>query len=75
VRLAYLFGSRADRPSWLPGPLADTGDADALRRIAPDIAGAHVYICGPDGWTDAARAAARSAGVDPQRLHIERFAW
>ena len=75
VRVVHLFGPRADRPSWLPGALADIGDADALRRIAPDIARSHVYVCGPDAWTDAARAAARAAGVDPDRLHTEQFAW
>jgi predicted ferric reductase len=75
VRVAYLVGPRANRPSWLPGRLADLGDAEALRRIAPEIAGSHIYICGPDAWTSAARAAARSAGVDPHRLHTERFAW
>jgi ferredoxin-NADP reductase len=75
VRIAYLFGPRADRSSWLPGPLAESGDAEVLRQIAPDIASSHVYTCGPDEWTDAARAAARSAGVDQEHLHTERFAW
>jgi ferredoxin-NADP reductase len=75
VRVAYLFGPRAERSSWLPASLALFDDADALRRIVPDIARSHVYVCGPDGWTDAARAAARSAGVDQERLHTERFAW
>ena len=75
VRITYLFGPRADRPSWLPDSLAEIGDADALRRITPDIAGSHVYVCGPDAWTGAACAAVRSAGVHPERLHTERFAW
>jgi len=75
VRVAYLFGPRAERSSWLPASLAHFDDADALSRIVPDIARSHVYVCGPDGWTDAARAAARSAGVDQERLHTERFAW
>jgi predicted ferric reductase len=75
VRIVYLLGPRADPPSWLPHSPAGSRDADALRRIAPDIARSHVYICGPDAWTDAARSAARSAGVDPEHLHIERFAW
>jgi predicted ferric reductase len=75
VRVAYLFGPRAERPSWLPAWLAHVDDAAALRRMVPDIARSHVYLCGPDVWTDAARAAARSAGVDPERLHTERFAW
>ena len=75
VRVVYLFGPRAERSSWLPASLAHFDDADTLRRTVPDIARSHVYVCGPDGWTDAARAAARSAGVDLERLHTERFAW
>jgi ferredoxin-NADP reductase len=75
VRIVYLLGSRADRPSWLPGALADHRDADALREIAPYVARSHVYVCGPEAWTDTARAAARSAGVDRERLHTELFSW
>jgi ferredoxin-NADP reductase len=75
VRISYLLGPRADRPSWLPGEFADHGDADALRRIAPQIARSHVYVCGPDAWTEAARTAARSAGVEADRLHTELFSW
>jgi predicted ferric reductase len=75
VRIEYLYGPRAHRPSWLPHGLAARGDAAVLRRIAPDITHAHVYVCGPDGWADAARAAAAAAGVPAQRVHCERFAW
>jgi predicted ferric reductase len=75
VRVVYLLGPRASRPSWLPAGFADHGDADALRQIAPDIAGSHVYVCGPDAWIEAARAAAHSAGVKPERLHTELFSW
>jgi predicted ferric reductase len=75
VRIVYLFGPRAARASWLPGQFADRADADALREIAPRIAGSHVYVCGPDAWTEAARAAARTAGTAPERLHTELFSW
>ncbi|WP_199509716.1 ferredoxin reductase family protein [Nucisporomicrobium flavum] len=75
VRVVHLLGPRAARPSWLPAPFADHGDADALRQIAPSIAGSHVYVCGPEAWTRAARAAATEAGVAPGRLHTELFSW
>jgi len=75
VRLAYLLGPRAARQSWLPAQYADHSDAGALREIAPHIAGAHVYICGPPEWTEAASAAARAAGVPTERLHTELFSW
>ncbi|MFI6077366.1 ferric reductase-like transmembrane domain-containing protein [Actinoplanes sp. NPDC051343] len=75
VRIVYLLGPRAARPSWLPAEFAGHGDAEALRRIAPAIAGSHVYVCGPDAWTEAARSAAHTAGVRPERLHTELFSW
>lgn len=71
VRIVYLFGPRADRPSWLPGQFAEHGDAETLREIAPRITASHVYLCGPDAWTRAARAAADAAGVKPEHLHTE----
>ncbi|WP_433466318.1 ferredoxin reductase family protein [Spirillospora sp. CA-128828] len=75
VRIVYALGPRADRSSWLPRPLAGLGDVEALRRAAPAIAGSHVYICGPDAWTDTVRTAARAAGVRAGHLHTEQFAW
>ena len=75
VRVVYLLGPRADRPSWLPAVHADHADVDALRQIVPDVARSQVYLCGPDAWTHAARAAARTAGVPAERLHTELFSW
>ena len=75
VRVVYLLGPRADRPSWLPGQFADHQDADALRRIVPTIGRSTVYMCGPDAWTEAMQAAARGAGVPAERLHTELFSW
>src|SRR4051794_19649461 len=75
VRIIYLFGPRAARASWLPGQYADRDDATALRELAPQIAGSHVYVCGPDEWTEAARTAARAAGVEAEHLHTELFSW
>jgi predicted ferric reductase len=75
VRLVFLLGARAERPSWLPAQYADHADADALREIAPHVAQAHVYICGPDAWTEPARTAARSAGTPAERVHTELFTW
>ncbi|BBH71125.1 oxidoreductase [Actinoplanes sp. OR16] len=72
VRVVPLVGHRAGS-SWLPADLA--GQSDVLRRIAPEIAAAQVYICGPEEWASLARAAARDAGVEPARVHTELFAW
>ncbi|MFG2041746.1 ferric reductase-like transmembrane domain-containing protein [Dactylosporangium sp. NPDC048998] len=75
VRVVYLLGPRAPRPSWLPASAAGLTDAAALRRLAPHVAASHVYVCGPDAWTAAARAAALAVGVSPDRVHTEQFAW
>jgi len=75
VRIVYLLGSRADRPSWLPREVAGRADAEMLHELVPGIADHHVYLCGPDAWTEAARTAARDAGVPADRLHTEQFAW
>ncbi|WP_447924441.1 ferredoxin reductase family protein [Georgenia muralis] len=67
-----LPGHRLDG-SWLPEDAARWSDEDALLDIVPDVARRDVYICGPDAWMDAARRAARRAGVPQQQIHLERF--
>ncbi|MFF0378055.1 ferredoxin reductase family protein [Actinoplanes missouriensis] len=75
VRVVPLTGRRADRDSWLPANLAGQPDAAVLRQVAPQVAAAHVYICGPEQWAGTARAAAVEAGVKPARVHTELFSW
>jgi predicted ferric reductase len=75
VRVVYLYGPRADHPSWLPRQHAHTGDHAAMLGVAQDIARQHVYVCGPNAWTDAVRVAARETGVPADHLHTEQFAW
>ena len=72
ARVFYAVGPRvADRHSWLPQEAARLSDEDALRQLVPDIADHDVYLCGADGWMDAAeRALARGRGPrrrDPPR--------
>jgi len=75
VRLVPLVGPRAEPGSWLPAEYADYDDAEALRSLAPDLAGHDVYVCGPDAWAASVFRAARAVGVPPARLHRERFGW
>jgi predicted ferric reductase len=75
VRVTYMFGPRAERASWLPLAQASQDDAKALRKLAPGLNRAQVYVCGPSEWTAAACAAALRAGVRPEQLHTEQFAW
>ena len=69
IRLMHLVGPRAAGParSWLPAHLAHLGDAEALRRIAPDIARQDVFVCGPDGWMATVEEALAAAGVPRAR--------
>jgi ferredoxin-NADP reductase len=72
----YLPGPRVpDRESWLPADAAHWSDPGALVHLAPALAQSDVYVCGPDDWMDAVRAAALAAGLAPERLHEERFTW
>lgn len=42
-----------------------------LATLEPD---AHLYVCGPARLIDEVRATAAVVGIDPARLHVERFA-
>jgi predicted ferric reductase len=75
VRLVSMIGPRARPGSWLAAEYGEYTDSGALLAIAPDIATHDLYLCGPDPWTGAVRAAARTAGVPAGHLHLERFAW
>ncbi|MDQ6715172.1 MAG: ferric reductase-like transmembrane domain-containing protein [Actinomycetota bacterium] len=63
------------RPSWLPERAGHLSDADALRHLVPDVADRAVLLCGNPAWMDLAGAAAQAAGVPPEQIHLERFAY
>ena len=65
---------RADR-SWLPHGVTSPSDVHALRGWVPDIAERDVYVCGPAVWSDLVRRDLLAAGLPPERLHLETFAW
>jgi predicted ferric reductase len=76
ARLVIALGHRIPgRHSWLPQEAAHLTDSAALRHLVPDIADNDVYICGPTGWMDAAKAAALAGGVPGRHIHEERFSW
>ncbi|WP_234345168.1 MULTISPECIES: ferredoxin reductase family protein [Streptomyces] len=49
--------------------------APALTQLVPDLTEREIYLCGPPGMTDAARAALRAAGVPRRRINHESFAF
>ena len=44
-----------------------------LEAVVADLGDAHLYVCGPRGMLDAARALAEAAGIAPERVHFELF--
>ncbi|MEO6086446.1 MAG: ferredoxin reductase family protein [Umezawaea sp.] len=74
LRVVDLPGHRRGPDSWL-GAGVHADDVTALRTLVPDIADRDVYVCGPEQWAESVRHAATAAGVRPDRLHIEKFAW
>ena len=76
ARVFYVVGRRVPgRDTWLPESAAHLSDAQALLQLVPDVADHDVYLCGAQGWMDAARAAALEAGVPADHVHLERFSW
>ncbi len=76
ARYVVVEGPRvSDRASWLPAQAGHLDDAAALRELVPDVADHDVFICGSDGWMDAAEAAASAAGVPARNIHLERFSY
>ena len=76
ARVFYAVGPRvADRHSWLPQAAGALSDEDALRELVPDLVDHDVYLCGADGWMDAAERALLAAGVPGDAIHLERFTW
>jgi ferredoxin-NADP reductase len=43
--------------------------------MVPDVAEREVVLCGPPPWMGTVRATLREAGVGPDRIHAEEFAW
>ena len=51
----------------------DTHPLDLTALMATLMPDSHLYICGPKGMIDAARAAATAAGHNEDQIHIELF--
>jgi ferredoxin-NADP reductase len=78
LQVLDLPGRRRSADSWLGDRVGSTSQVDdltALRYWVPDIAERDVYVCGPQPWTDLVRRTLADAGLPPDQLHLETFAW
>lgn len=74
--IAALVEDRGGELHELVGPRAEVRlDATALTRLVPDIAGRDLFVCGPGGFTEGLKDAARAAGTPGDRIHEEAFAF
>lgn len=73
ARLYRSVGARGRDGGWLSG--ADRERGVTLRAVFPELDSSDLYICGPQAWTDAVVAEARTSGVADDRIHTERFDW
>ena len=73
----HLAGRPGRVAHHLVGPRGGPRDVThpvGLLTLVPDVAERDVYLCGPDGFTAAARRALRVAGVPDRQVHAESFA-
>lgn len=73
--LETIAARRGARVEYVLGASRDALSASGVRRLVPDVADRDVYMCGPPGLTAQVRDALRVAGLPPERLHEERFAF
>jgi len=65
-RVHYLVGRRAELGF-------DPLSAKRLHRLVPDVSRREVYVCGPEGMTDAVRRALADLDVPRRFIHTEEF--
>jgi len=70
IQLVTLVGNRSGHGAWTTSDHPDL----KLVQLAPWIADADVYVCGPDAWSKALVAEAEAYGVHPSQVHRESFA-
>jgi ferredoxin-NADP reductase/DMSO/TMAO reductase YedYZ heme-binding membrane subunit len=75
LQVLRLPGRRRRLDSWLGSGMGEVDDLTALRYWVPDIADRDVYVCGPPHWTELVQRDLTTAGLPPDRLHIENFSW
>jgi predicted ferric reductase len=75
LQVLRLPGHRRAPGSWLGAGIGPADDLTALRYWIPDIAERDVFVCGPQQWTDLVCRTLVAAGLSPDNIHLETFAW
>ncbi len=75
LQVLRLPGRRRSPDSWLGEGIGSADDLAALRYWIPDIAERDVFVCGPSAWTDLVCRTLLAAGLSPDHIHLETFAW
>ena len=75
LQVLRLPGHRRGPDSWLGDGVGRADDLTALLHWIPDIAGRDVFVCGPGPWADLVCRTLLAAGLPPEHLHLETFAW
>jgi predicted ferric reductase len=73
--LDSIAARRGARVGYVLGPDREPMSAAGLLRMVPDLVERDVYLCGSPGLTAAVRRSLRTAGLPPEHLHEERFAF
>jgi len=76
--LSQRYGSRilyvvSDDPAY--GGEKGRIDEEKVRRLVPDYCDREVYVCGPVPMMDSVIALVKKLGVDPVRIHYEKFSF
>lgn len=71
IRVFWSLGDKGVPESW--GDFSGRLSAAMLNRVAPDITGRRVYLCGPGGYLENAVELLRDVGVDDTSINLEIF--
>jgi ring-1,2-phenylacetyl-CoA epoxidase subunit PaaE len=73
LRLYHVLSEEPHEVALLNGVLDEAKCREFLDSLIPPASIDEVFVCGPDPMMNAAEAALRAAGVNPLRIHVERF--
>ena len=73
LALIHLLSRQAQELELLNGRIDEAKVAELLRTVVPAGRIDEAFICGPEGMIDATQRALLAAGVEPERVHTERF--